>query len=74
MSTAPPVVNWNDPDQGTGNPDWNQGAPGPAGPPGATGARGSYWWQGNGPPAVTGGVLPNDMYLDALTGDVYVFS
>jgi hypothetical protein len=82
------VVNWNEITIGGGPADWSQGAavpgppgapggPGPAGPPGATGAtgaRGSLWYQGPGVPGTIGGALPNDMYLDNFTGDVYIWS
>jgi hypothetical protein len=74
LTVDPLVVNWNDPDQGSGNSAWNQGPAGSPGPKGDTGSRGSYWYEGSGPPILTGGVLPNDMYLDVLTGDVYAFS
>jgi hypothetical protein len=37
---------------------------------GATGQRGSIWFTGTGPPAVTG-MLIGDMYLDEATGDVW---
>lgn len=70
-----PVVNWN-PVPLTGGPTtYPQGPPGSTGPQGQKGDRGSYWWQGSGPPIGTSDPFkPNDMYLDTLTGDVYVLS
>ena len=52
-------------------PQGDQGDPGPQGDPGA---RGATWFTGNGAPGVIPGALPNDLYLDLDTGDVYKFS
>lgn len=46
---------------------------GQPGTPGTAGARGSLWFTGSGPPTITAGVQPQDMYLDGLTGDVHQF-
>jgi hypothetical protein len=52
------------------------GPAGPAGPPGAPGmpgpkgTDGATWVSGSGTPAASEGLL-NDLYLDAITGDVY---
>jgi phage baseplate assembly protein W len=50
-----------------------RGQPGTPGTPGTAGARGSLWFTGSGPPTITTGVQPQDMYLDGLTGDVHQF-
>jgi phage baseplate assembly protein W len=53
------------------------GPPGPAGPTGLTGQRGSLWYQGAADPPVTGltpDPLPNDMYLNTTSGDVFQFN
>jgi phage baseplate assembly protein W len=53
------------------------GPPGPAGPTGLTGQRGSLWYQGTADPPVTGltpDPLPNDMYLNTTSGDVFQFN
>lgn len=34
-------------------------------------ARGTQWWQGDGPPGSIPGSMVGDAYLDNLTGDVY---
>jgi len=47
-----------------------QGPPGPAGP---AGQRGSQWLQGPGVPGAMTGLLPNDMYLNTVNGDIYQF-
>jgi len=45
------------------------------GPPGPAGQRGSLWYTGTTPPSPTiSGVLPNDQYLDVVTGDVYSYA
>ena len=49
------------------------GATGPTGAAGATGTRGSLWNTGSGAPGTITGVLPNDMYLDTASGDVYQY-
>lgn len=57
------------------------GPPGPAGESivgfagknGIDGARGSKWFNGDGPPINLSGVVRGDYYLDDLTGDVYEF-
>jgi hypothetical protein len=55
---------------GPAGPTGATGAPGAAG---ATGTRGSLWDTGSGPPGTIPGVLPNDMYLDTASGDVYQY-
>lgn len=53
------------------------GATGPTGgqgPAGATGTRGSLWNTGSGNPGVITGELPQDLYLDTATGNVWQFS
>lgn|SRR5262245_5829612 len=47
-----------------------QGPPGPAGP---AGQRGSQWLQGPGVPGFMTGLLPNDMYLNTVNGDIYQY-
>ena len=70
-NAADPRINWN-PVGGTPlPPTWSQGPPGPPGPPGP---RGSYWWEGAGFPSGGLAAQSQDLYLDNLTGDVYVFS
>jgi hypothetical protein len=65
---------------GPSGPPGAAGAPGPSGPPGSPGAagaagvRGSLWYQGSASPVSTTGVLPNDMYLNTNTGDVWQFT
>lgn len=54
---------------------WLASLVGPEGDPGEDGSpgqRGSLWFQGSGPPSVS--ALPNDMYLDVDTGDVWQFT
>ena len=64
-------VNWNPVGGEPLPPTWSVGPPGPPGP---TGVRGSYWWQGNGPPNADLILARSmDLYLDNLSGDVYVF-
>lgn len=56
-----------------GEPIYIIGPPGPAGAPGAAGApgkRGSLWFTGTGPPGSLPTAMPQDMYLDAATGDI----
>ena len=48
--------------------------PGPQGPAGTTGTRGSLWYTGSGAPGTIAGQLPQDQYLDVVTGNVYQFS
>jgi hypothetical protein len=55
-------------------PPGAQGDPGPPGDPGADGARGATWFTGAGAPTVVPGSLIGDLYLDTVTGDVYVLS
>jgi hypothetical protein len=43
------------------------------GPPGPTGERGSLWYNGSGAPTGIVSELPNDHYLDVVSGDVYEF-
>jgi phage baseplate assembly protein W len=53
--------------------------PGPPGPAGETGPRGSLWFTGDAdpvPPGTAGavqGAVANDLYLNTVTGDVFVF-
>ena len=54
--------------QGPAGPAGADGAPGSTG---ATGTRGSLWYTGAGAPGTISGQLPNDMYLDTSTGDIY---
>jgi hypothetical protein len=56
---------------GTQGPTGNTG---PQGPTGATGTRGSQWFVGAGAPGTVTGSIPNDMYLNTTTGDVYQLS
>jgi Phage baseplate assembly protein W len=53
------------------------GETGPPGPPGATGqkgTRGSLWFTGaTDPTAISGGILPNDMYLNTTTAAIFQF-
>ena len=44
--------------------------PGPMGP---AGTRGSRWFTGDGAPVLTTGLLLGDMYLDNISGDVWVW-
>ena len=44
------------------------------GPAGPQGTRGSLWYTGSVPPTTITGQLPNDLYLDVVTGDVYQFA
>jgi hypothetical protein len=46
------------------------GIAGPPGPPGAAGSGHRFY--GEGPPGVVFGAAPDDEYVDALTGDLYV--
>lgn len=51
---------------------WVPLPPGKTGPAGPAGEQGSIWFTGDGPPpADLPDAKPTDMYLDALTGDVY---
>jgi hypothetical protein len=49
------------------------GVKGQAGPAGPAGQRGSLWYTGSGAPTSFPGQLPNDQYLDGVSGDVYSF-
>lgn len=51
-----------------------QGVQGEQGTAGDAGPRGSKWFTGEGAPGAIGGSLPDDQYLDVLTGDVYTLS
>jgi hypothetical protein len=54
-----------------------QGPPGPPGPTGATGQRGSLWYQDTVDPSASTKPmtpLPNDMFLNTTTGDVFQFT
>lgn len=42
------------------------------GPPGPQGNPGQPRWAGEGPPTVVVGASPGDVYLDTLTGDLYL--
>lgn len=70
----PVIINRNEVFGAPMPPSWSQGPPGIPGPPGAPGARGSLWFEGPGPPGVIGNALPQDLYLDVYTGNVYVFT
>ena|ERR1700739_2272517 len=59
---------------GATGPQGPAGAPGSTGATGATGTRGSLWYQGSGAPGTITGSLPNDMYLDTSTGNVWQLS
>lgn len=51
-----------------------QGPPGPPGPPGPRGAKGqraSTWWFGTTDPTDIPDALPNDLYLNKVSGDVW---
>lgn len=48
------------------------GPEGETGENGEAGQRGSLWFQGSGTPSVS--ALPNDMYLDIDTGDIWQFT
>jgi len=50
------------------------GNTGPQGPTGNTGTRGSLWYIGTGAPGSIAGQLPNDMYLDTGSGNIYQLS
>ena len=58
---------------GPAGADGATGATGPPGSTGATGTRGSLWYTGSGAPGTIAGQLPNDMYLDTTTGNIYQF-
>lgn len=47
------------------------GPAGAQGPQGEAGTRGSRWFTGSGTPTQDTGMLPGDLYLDTLTGDVH---
>lgn len=51
-----------------------QGVAGTAGSAGSTGARGSKWFTGSGAPSNPAGAVIGDMYLDTVSGDIYVLS
>jgi hypothetical protein len=52
------------------------GPPGPQGPAGAPGQRGSLWFEGSIDPTPTAPAnpLPQDLYLNNTTGDIFVFT
>lgn len=58
-------------EEGPAGADGADGAQGEDGPEGPAGARGSRWYTGEGIPGEIVGSLPNDQYLDVLTGNVY---
>ena len=49
-----------------------QGPQGIEGAQGLAGVRGAGWFTGSGAPTVVAGSLPGDLYLDQVTGDVYL--
>lgn len=58
---------------------WNEvmnirGPQGDQGDPGPTGPRGATWFTGAGVPMTVPGAVVGDLYLDTITGDVYVLS
>ena len=57
--------------QGSPGLTGSQGVPGSAG---ATGPRGSQWFSGSTVPAFTTGVLPNDLYINKVNGNVYQYT
>jgi hypothetical protein len=62
------VANIKGPKGDQGNP----GDTGPQGSPGTPGTRGATWFTGNGaPPPSIPGSLPEDLYINLDTGDVY---
>jgi hypothetical protein len=59
--------------QGSAGPQGPQGIQGPAGADGAIGPRGTGWFTGTGaPPATIAGAVDGDLYLDLVSGTVYV--
>jgi len=50
------------------------GTIGPDGPAGVQGVRGTGWFTGTGAPTDVPGSVPGDLYLESLTGDVYVLN
>jgi hypothetical protein len=71
---AGPVGNTG-PAGGTGpsGPQGIQGPIGSSGPAGPAGTRGTGWYVGSGaPPTTIPGSITGDMYLDTVSGDVYV--
>ncbi len=59
--------------QGPAGPQGPQGIQGPAGADGLIGPRGTGWFTGTGaPPAVIAGAVDGDLYLDLVSGTVYV--
>jgi hypothetical protein len=59
--------------QGPAGPQGPQGIQGPAGADGAIGPRGTGWFTGSGaPPATIAGAVDGDLYLDLVSGTVYV--
>ena len=48
------------------------GTIGPDGPAGVQGTRGTGWFTGTGAPTDVPGSVPGDLYLESVTGDVYV--
>ena len=57
-----------------GNIKGATGATGSQGATGAAGTPGSVWYTGSGAPGTIAGQLPQDQYLDVVTGNVYQFS
>ncbi len=50
------------------------GTIGPDGPDGVQGVRGTGWFTGTGAPTDVPGSVPGDLYLESVTGDVYVLN
>lgn len=50
------------------------GAQGVEGPAGVQGSRGTGWFTGVGAPTDVPGSVPGDLYLESVTGDVYVLN
>ena len=50
------------------------GTIGPDGPAGTQGTRGTGWFTGTGAPTDVPGSVPGDLYLESVTGDVYVMN
>ena len=50
------------------------GTIGPDGPAGTQGVRGTGWFTGVGVPTYVPGSVPGDLYLESVTGDVYVLN
>ena len=60
--------------QGIAGEQGIQGAQGEVGPAGTQGKRGTGWFTGTGAPTDVPGSVPGDLYLESVTGDVYVMN